>query len=188
MIDWLLKHPILIFVIIMAVSSLLKKVKASDETPSAPAERPPLDDTDDGERTRRLQEEIRRKIAERRGLAVPPPVPVAPPALPVWADKEEGSPWVYKREEPPPIVMEVPAIDPILERQRALAEQLAALQLRQATVSKASQEAWAPRVPVAAAASTNFEEINWLRELRNARSLRKAIILREVIGPPVALR
>ncbi|HTJ78897.1 MAG TPA: hypothetical protein VL357_07855 [Rariglobus sp.] len=186
--EWLLKHPILIFVIVMVVSSLLKKMKAPEETPSSSKDLEPRGDgVDDSERTRRLQEEIRRKIAERRGQPVLPPVLVSGPETSVWTEKEE-EPWAYRREEPPPVVEEAAAIDPILERQRALAEQLAALQLHHATVSKASQEAWAPRVPVSASASINFEEMNWLRELRSARSLRKAIILREVIGPPVALR
>jgi len=190
MIDWILKHPVLIFLVIAGVSSLLKKLKPQldEEKPAPPADpRTVQGDFDEIERTRRIQDDIRRKIAERRGqLATPPPVPVSEPEPSRWAEKEEES-WTYRQEEPSPVV-ETVAVDPVLERQRALAEQLAALQARHAAMSKASQAAWASELPAPAAASTNLEEVNWLRELRSARSLRKAIVLREVIGPPVALR
>ena len=190
MIDWLLKHPMVIFVIIAGVSSLLKKLKPEldEEKPATPADSRTLQkDFDEIERTRRIQEEIRRKIAERRGLVSAAPAPVAAPEAPKAAFREASVvPSSHYHAEPPPLAQEE-AINPILERQRALAEQLAALQARHATVSRASQEAWAPALATPAV-SVNFDETRWLGELRNARVLRKAIILREVLGPPVGLR
>ena len=184
--EWLLKHSVMIFLIIAGVSSLLKKLKPEldEEKPAPPADPRMLQqDFDEIERTRRIQEEIRRKIAERRGLVTVHPVPESPKTAWVDAPVERSTP--YRAE--PPIFVQEEATDAILERQRALAEQLVALQARHATVSRASQEAWAPALATAAV-SVNFDETHWLRELRNARSLRKAIILREVLSPPVALR
>ena len=193
MIDWLLKHPVLIFVIIMVVSSLLKKLKPAAEESSAPQSRPqPYDDSEDAERTRRLQEEIRRKIAERRGQVSPPPMPSQAPEplfpMPSWAEPaEERSP--YKVEEPVARVETVPATDPILEQQRELAEQLAAIKTAQhVAVNRASWQVSKPAETEAEAVIARADDVYGLRELRNARSLRKAIILREVLGPPVALR
>jgi hypothetical protein len=45
-----------------------------------------------------------------------------------------------------------------------------------------------PAETEAEAVVARADDVHGLRELRNARSLRKAIILREVLGPPVALR
>ncbi len=188
--EWLLKHPVVIFLIIAGASSLLKRLKPEldEEKPAPPADSRTLQkDFDEIERTRRIQEEIRRKIAERRGLVTVNPAPTSVPESPKtsWVDTPVERSTPYRAE--PPISVQEEATDAILERQRALAEQLAALQARHATVSRASQEAWAPALATAAV-SVNFDETHWLRELRNARSLRKAIILREVLSPPVALR
>jgi len=188
--EWLLKHPILIFVIIMLVSSLLKHLKSSGGA-QAPSDG---DEGGDYERTRRLQEEIRRKIAERRGQSVPAPAPAMPAETPYsapvspWDEDEDDAP--YKIEEPPPLhpmVRQSVEVDPVLEHQRRLVEQLAALQAQQAEVSRAARAASNP-TPMAPSSAGQPADVYGLRELRNARSLRKAVILREVIGPPVALR
>lgn len=191
--DWLLKHPVLIFLIIAGVSSLLKKLKSQsgEEKPAPPADPRTLQsDFDEIERTRRIQEEIRRKIAERRGQLASQPVPqreLAPLSpSPRWTEAvEERSPY---KVEPPPLA-ETVTIDPLLERQRELAEQLAALKAAQhVAVNRASWAVSKPEETEAEAMAARADDIHGLRELRNARSLRKAIILREVLGPPVALR
>jgi hypothetical protein len=141
------------------------------------------------ENTRRIQEEIRRKIAERRGggQATPPSLPPAMPEAPV-----------MRREQPEPLpsrhLQERRAAEEreaalVLERQRHLAEQLAALQERKAGLARDAKAVWAaqPANPVAASARVR-EETGLLQELRNARSLRRAIILREVLGTPAGLR
>ncbi|MFA6289313.1 MAG: hypothetical protein WC661_18170 [Opitutaceae bacterium] len=194
MIDWLFKHPLIIFLIIMGVSSLIKHLKSSGEAPPPEAgPRPFGGGDDDGERTRRLQEEIRRKIAERRGQAAPPPLPHEEPEplfpTPRWTETvEEPSP--YKLPEPPPLVAALPAVDSVLVRQRELAEQLAALKVAAQQV-EANRVSWAISKPAeteAQATAARAGDVYGLRELRTARSLRKAMVMREVLGPPVALR
>jgi len=197
MIDWLLKHPVLIFLIIAGVSSLLKKLKPQldEEKPAPPADPQTVQgDFDEIDRTRRIQEEIRRKIAERRGQLAPPPMPPQkqePEPLspaPSWSEtSEERSPY---KVEPPPLA-ETVTVDPVLERQRELAEQLAALKLKTAQHVEGNRVSWAISKPVeteAQAVVARAEDVYGLRELRTARSLRKAIVMREVLGPPVALR
>ncbi len=195
MIDWIFKHPVLIFLIIAGVSSLLKKLKPQldEEKPAPPADpRTVQSDFDEIERTRRIQEEIRRKIAERRGQLTPPPVPMqeSEPVYPSprWSETaEKRSPY---KIEPPPLA-ETEMVDPVLERQRDLAGQLAALKLKTAQHVEGNRVSWAISKPVeteAQAVVARAEDVYGLRELRTARSLRKAMVMREVLGPPVALR
>jgi hypothetical protein len=93
-------------------------------------------DMDEADRTRRIQEEIRRKIAERRGEAVPPLVAPRPIAQPI--------PEVIQRrfehvDVPPPLPRKQPSAaaqaardEEVLERQRALQEQMRLLEARKA--------------------------------------------------------
>ncbi|MDP0497146.1 MAG: hypothetical protein Q7Q73_13160 [Verrucomicrobiota bacterium JB024] len=90
--EWLV--PVVVFVIwaINAAISVAKK-KSEEENGGESPQRPftPLNHpaNDDTERTRRIQEEIRRKIAERRGEVVPPSAADTSPA--------------YPQEQPPPL-------------------------------------------------------------------------------------
>ena len=186
MLDWLLKHPVMIFLIIAVVSSLFKKLKPEldEEKPAPPPDPRALQrDFQEIERTRHIQEEIRRKIAERRGAATP----VAAPSL---VRPVAPAPVVVVRhqsEEPPVYEPEKWMDEAVLERQRVLAEQMAALQARRTAVNREAQAVRAPDAKTTVAAKP-LRELSLLQNLRNARSLREAIILREVLGPPVALR
>ena len=161
------------------------------------------------ENTRRIQEEIRRKIAERQGGgAVRPAVspatlaPAAPVAretsaermpttpIPV-ARRRELAPSPYAMDESRRATVEREAAA-VLENQRVLAEQLAALKLRRAEAGSTARSLREGTDELTAAGAAGLreasEEVSLLSELRNARSLRKAIVLREVLGTPVGLR
>ncbi|MBC8008749.1 MAG: hypothetical protein H7067_01470 [Burkholderiales bacterium] len=179
------------------------------------------------ERRRLIQEEIRRKIAERRGQPAPPLPSQAPsmphtprPSIPTF---EPGRP-VF-REEPfepmrpanpfetpppaPPPPMPVPAREvsayddaAALERQRRLTEQLAELETARRQVRRDAQalaETGAqPRTAIEAEAyaarrngdaATAAPSLRGLAaDLRDPRALRRAMVLREVLDAPVALR
>ena len=185
----------IIFIIIAVVSNLLSKAKEDrgvKRTPAAPLR--PADDLDQAERTRRIQEEIRRKIAERRGVALPPPVPAPSLAEVEREPAEEPVEWEMPRElEPPPLPVPMAARTAALEqaRQEELAAQLAALE-----DARAAARATAETIATARAAETNWTETTkpatgasaWRKDLRSAGDLRRAMVLREVLGPPVALR
>jgi hypothetical protein len=100
----------------------------------------------------------------------------------------EGSP--YAMEETRRAAEEREAA--VLASQRELAEQLAALKQRRAESGRSarslreSQET-ALATAVAGQARTG-DDTSWLSDLRNARSLRKAVVMREVLGTPVGLR
>lgn len=152
---------------------------------------------DEAERTRRVQEEIRRKIAERRaggGQAVPPLVAPRPVAQPI--------PEVIRRrfEEPvvpPPLPSKASQTakaerdEEVLERQRALEEQLRLLEARKAEHRRQAVEAAAPLSAASAyrtSAATKTSGANVLADLRAPGGARKAWILREVLGTPAGLK
>ena len=167
------------------------------------------------ENTRRIQEEIRRKIAERQGggpvgagrptaqpaampspvarevapASTPPPVPVPAGPTVVRRREIEGSPYAMEETRRAAEEREAAAV---LASQRELAEQLAVLKQRRAETgrtARALREGQESALATAAAGQARTgDEVSLLSDLRNARSLRKAIVLREVLGTPVGLR
>jgi hypothetical protein len=179
--EWVLDHLQILFLVAIAVVAILQRLKkATGDAGSAPAA--PADPEEEA-RTRRIQEQIRRRIMERRGLAPaeqstteatpsPVPFPAAPPLI------EEVRPF---RVEPPPAVAAA-----------ALAAQSMAAELKrqQEMLQRVSDFEASKRVRTAAAAEsarTTLAE-RPLPDLRSHTGLRRAIVLREVLGPPVGLR
>ena len=180
--DWLLNHPQVLFLIVIAVVAMLQKLKQAHTRDAAgPAS---AADQEDAERTRRIQEEIRRRIRERRALAPtgPPPVseaeePVFPPPPPMI---EEVRPVVV----PPPLPVEdataTAGIAAEFARQQKLLERLQAFKAAHpASVVAAPQMSWEAVTPAAG---------RFVTDLRNPASLRRAIVLREILSPPLGLR
>ena len=151
--------PVVVIVITWFLGALNQAKKKS-------AGRPAPDAGDEAERTRRVQEDVQRKIAERRRAAAPPPLTTArgasgPPAQPVDEEDEEEA---------------------VLQRQQRLAEQMRVLE--EVRASAQVRAAAAASVVEQAGASSR----DWLRELRDPQNARRGIVLREVLGPPVGLR
>lgn len=194
--NWILDHLQLIVIVASAFAWWLtqRRKDSQDEGPPPSAGRRPEADFDDTERTRRIQEEIRRKIAERRGAggapAQPPPVPVR---IPVERPVEAPSLPPRRRMEPEWSEADAAAMD----RQRRLQEQMRAAQERRKAAQAQVQDAFAypasappPRHerPVPGATGRRRGSA-WLQDsLRDPASIRRAIVLREVLGPPVGLR
>ncbi|MFA5056647.1 MAG: hypothetical protein WC485_00915 [Opitutaceae bacterium] len=177
--EWILDHVQVLFAIAIAVVAILQKLKrsrAEEATGEAPAV-----DPQEAERTRRIQEEIRRRIMERRGLAPAAPAPPemeeipAPPPM-----MEEVRPYVV---EPPLPFLEMPAAPDRaaeLARQQQMLQQLRELE---------SARSMLPAAAVAPGGSPASAPANWLHaELRQPSGLRRAVILREILGPPVGLQ
>jgi len=171
-----------------------------DNRPSRPSQTRELtpssrdgEDPEQTERVRRIQEEIRRKIAERRGQPAPPslPVPDAEPSYnpydPVFREEPESIPSQSRRE-----VMAQEDDSAALNRQRELAEQLEQLEERKLEFRRQAQAAAKIGTLEAAhsyaLASTYGERKHLAVELRNPLALRRAMVLREILGTPVGLR
>jgi hypothetical protein len=186
---------ILIFVAVV-ISMMTKAASAAAKRPPTPTS----GDIDQAERTRRIQEEIRRKIAERRGgLTQPaemdapaeeatPPVfgrPVVQPLDPFGGPRDRRPRAFEPRAPKPPPLPAGPSAEQV--RQEELTAQLAALREAQATarttaLARADETNWTESTRTASGPSA------WRSDLRSPADLRRAIVLRELLGPPVALR
>lgn len=192
--DWILDNFKLIFLVAGAFAywyAQRKKERAENDTRDRqeprrmPAERNSTDDRQ--EQVRRIQEEIRRKILQRAGLPDPERTsPVAPYAAP---PEEPAAP------APPPLPPVRQASRQYwdaseTERQRELADRFRALeQQRQSGASRVDTGAGlAPIASQSIAAQAAAENANVRRDLADTLALRRAVILREVLGPPVSLR
>ncbi len=200
--NWIFEHIQVIILVGGAIAYWLnQRRKANEEAeaeqrglmtpPEMPQTHAPADD--EAERVRRIQEEIRRKILERMGGGAPKPPPspmseVEPedafedepmPSRP--AARAEAHAQTSAREQAATLDQA------ILARQQQLAEQMRELSAMRglapdkvATDAEAA-EAQSPTSETAARGSL-------LAELRNPASVRRAIVLREVLGTPVGLR
>jgi hypothetical protein len=158
-------------------------------------------DADDEMRAEQVREEIRRKIAERRGEQAP--AEWSPPPLMPEPEEERTfrSPPI---EEPPEMDVPPPVLAPARTRQpepafQVASETLEASLVRQELLAQELQSLNEQRVLASrrAAVVAEGEAViarrdlagNELRhDLRDPRSLRRAMVLREVLGPPVAMR
>lgn len=181
--DWIFDHLQVIFIVGGAIAYWLNQRRKanSDEAPE-PHKDVTFDDPQLAERTRQIREEIRRKIEARaKGYPheQPAPVHVPTPVEPPVIRRTEVAPAVASR-------MEARRQAEILEEQATLAEKL-----REA---EAMRTAAARRREFEAITSDHREEsrsrarVAVVSDLRDPAALRRAFVLREIIGPPVALR
>ncbi|MDB6094681.1 MAG: hypothetical protein JWM32_2243 [Verrucomicrobia bacterium] len=173
---------IVIFVVISVIRTAAKVAKAAGnqaKTPRRSADFDPME----AERTRRIQEEIRRKIAARRGGSV--------------LDESVEAPQPPESEWQRPPVMESEAVPPplawsdgaVLERQNQLARQMRELEeARSQQQRRAAAVASVARADREQAAAVGVMRGDLLADLRSAPTARRAILLREILDKPVALR
>ena len=168
---WLLSQPQLLFFLFVAVVWLLKAVKrmaggaAAPKAQEAAAAGGPGED----ERTRRVREEILRKITERQlGARTAVRVENERRALVAQAAARAAQDYGRALREKESVAIA-----------QSLQERLADLQ--------GAAPAAVPAAVVAAAPAPSAGSI-WLGELRTREAARRAIIAREIMGPPVALR
>jgi len=201
--EWLLERlPILVFVIV-AIVQVARAVMKSREAQTGHERDFP--ETEEEQRVREIQEQLRRTIATRRGqpdTAPPEPAPAgqfsAPPVLrPASAGPEEPSfrrqRESFDRESPAPVAAPVVALrNAELERQAALEEEMRRLsEAREEARRRAAQIARAAPGQVKAggrAAASVGAGPGLLGDLNSPQQLRRAIVLREVLGPPLSLR
>jgi len=200
---WITEHLQIIIGVAAAIAYFLnrRRAAAAEEDSAAPTS----ESLEQEARTRRIQTEIRRKIAERRapantpgatrasGDAIPPLPPTRIPPIdpfggPMRKILKEIERAAQERPQPQydPTIPETTA----LERQKALQEQLKTLEAARAAEQRRAAEIaaarHAQREPVMSALT--FEPGDLRARLRDPKELRRTILMRELLGPPVALR
>jgi hypothetical protein len=200
---WIIQFlPLLVFVFIaVSIGRAINRARQQSMEHEAGA-----DDSEEQRRVRQIQERIRRLAAERRGEVEPAPESAAPefePPLARRAGPEEGSfgpmggplrrviEELERRAEPvrrPPPLVEVTSAE--LERQQRLAEEMRALEeSRLVAQRRAAKLAEAVRVDAESErGKMGPTRKQLLEDLTDRQKLRRAFVLREVLGPPVSLR
>jgi hypothetical protein len=142
-------------------------------------------DAGEAERTRRVQEEIRRKILARMERANAPAAMPRPAAQPVTRASQPSRPT------PPPLPAaraQPPAApyDESADAYRNAMEKLAEMQAFAATANAHNDEAFAQ--PPSETATTTRAPNNLLALLHDVSEIRRAFILREILDKPLSLR
>jgi hypothetical protein len=187
--DWISQHLQIILAAAGAVAWWLNQRKAGKpEESAAPAPEKSFVDPELAERTRRIREEIQRKIEQRmRGYtppaAAPRPEPAAPPVMrevvvktPETATRTRAAATQLEEDRTAGILAEQAALMTRLSQAQALTS--AAQRRSQYETEAAGKEELAKGEVRSALAD----------DLRDPAALRRAFILREILGPPVALR
>lgn len=204
--NWILEHLQILIGAAAAIAYFLNRRRGAAREEEHEAQQPDGGaSAEQAERTRRVQEEIRRKIAERRGIEpvpeqrapaerippfvrpthVPPVDPFGGPMRRVVRKLEEAAARLEERGEDPEEV----ARKAEMARQARLAEKMRELEQERMMQDRRTDEllskARAPQI-VARKSRSDAEDIQ--ARLRDPHELRRAVILREILGPPVGLR
>lgn len=195
---WIVENLFTLLIIASVIAQLVKAVRkqkdGGDEEAgdAAPPKEFEFEDPELAERTRRIREEIQRKIAQRQRGEAPGPASVETDDAPeVAVDEPPG----FTRPAPVP---ERPAVAAaradwdsrrnaeILEQQAALAEKLREAELMKAAAIR--RAAFETHTSDQSAAVRRESRGAILQDLRDPQALRRAFIMREILGPPAALR
>ncbi len=205
--NWIFDNMQLVIVIASAFAWWLNKRRedaALDE--QTPPTKRSNEDYAEVERRRKIQEEIRRKIAERRGEVAPAspqdrsrpspqstqPVEPEEPDIPPFLRELMGMPErrpVAPPVEPPPM----PTTSPGFDRQAEMQAELCKLEEKKKEAEamsanfRAASSRSGPRKRRPSATSGDSGR-DLLATLRDSKSARRAIVLREILDKPVALR
>ena len=191
--NWVFDNIRLIVIVGGAIAYWLnQRRKAKEEEGAARTIVPPSQTNapviDEAERIRRIQEEIRRKILERVG-GVTTPVPTPPPlkAAPQSTMKRVQTAAEAYTESQAEEERLVVADQAMLERQQQLAAKMRELKEQRREHDRPS-EVFAEKTALAMSASGTAVRGSLLADLREPTAVRRAIVLREVLGTPVGLR
>jgi hypothetical protein len=202
MTDWILENLRLVIFLGVILVWIMRSVAGKKSESASPPGSGSAEDPAEAERTRQIQEEIRRRIlARQRGedaapVTVPPPLPPATSAQRQHYDEDLDDP--NYAGEGPNVPMATAAghrqadaaRSAILEQQRLLADQLHALRLARAaggSIAPASPLKLSDQAKARIASHERGCRKELIRDLQSPTSLRRAILLREILGPPVAL-
>ncbi len=196
--DWILNNlenvvvPVIIM-ILYGLGSRAQKKQQEGEASDQPAEE--IETTaDEARRVQEIQEEIRRKIAERMGRTVPPPTPprppVAQPATPPRTQYAEPRPPAQSlsRRTPPPAPRPpiIPAFDQTSHNREIEAKMRKVRELEAKIKTKPLEAAvWGARNKTNPKGQLRKE---LFKDLASPIGQKKAILVSEILGSPVGIK
>lgn len=203
--DWILENlenvvvPIIILILYGLGSVAQKKDNKDKQGKAGPVTEA---DPDEARRVREIQEEIRRKIAERTGRTPPPPIrksPVSererPPAIPNYRESRKQAPKSFRKfpsakRQPPPPPARPPAF-PTETHQREIEAKLRKVKELEAKVKtkkiRSIDHSWDIRQHRPDPSSSELRK-QLFKDLAQPLGQRKAILLSEILGRPVGIK
>ena len=189
---WIFENPQILVLIAGAVAYWLnerRKAKEIKQEMEQELNREPTDD-EMAERMRRIQDEIRRKIEERQGGGQPPPLP---PSVPVLRTPPPMPEAPVVRSAPVVVIAEAGTgaaeLERVMEQQRHYAAQLRELESLSRTAPKPAALAAVDSFSGTAATGVTVRRgLGLLEGLRDREALRRAVLLREILGPAKGLQ
>ncbi len=195
--NWIFDNIQLVIIVGSTIAWWLTQRKQGDEETPPPADRPGREkiDFEQLERNRQLREEIRRKREERRDRESGREVTAAgpeegteqiPPMLRELMGIPDPSPRPPKPAPPP-----LPPTNPVVSRQQRMEQEMAELNKKRRAADAMAAKV---KVPVVSSrryrrpSSDSLSDRDFLATLRDPRQARRAVVLREILGKPVALR
>lgn len=198
---WILENLWTLLIIAGVVSQLINAIRGKkDDDADAPPAQPKeyeFEDPELADRTRKIREEIQRKIAERQRGGGVEPAPQAESAAGESVGEEMIPPVVREvvvaRAEPPVTAAASSTTRWDSQRSAEMLEEQAAMmeKLREAELMKAAairRAAFENETKDHQEAGRRQARGQLMTDLRDPAALRRAFVLREVLGPPVAMR
>lgn len=208
--NWIFDNIQLIIIVGSTIAWWLTQRNQEEEDAPKPGERPGRQkiDVEQLERNRRLREEIRRKREARRSGAPEPETATqeressgySGPEVP--QEMAEQIPPVLRElmgipepaPPPPPAPPPIPDVNPVLERQERMQQEMAELEAKRREAEAMAARAGRPggggtrRRRRVSSSATSLDDADFLATLRDPRQARRAIVLREILSKPVAMR
>jgi hypothetical protein len=184
--DWLLHNATKVAAVIFVVASIVRSIRQAREGNATPP--PPAGDLEQERREREVREKIRRRISERQGGAtVAPESP--PPVLAAETTEPETRPSLPRVASAPAVVKPV-SVAAEMERQQRLADELRRIEEAKTLAARRAAHQAAEQTAAAqtTAALRRDARDELLADLREPASVRRAFLLREVLGSPTGLR
>lgn len=169
--EWIFDNFQVVALIAIVIGSLFKKFLEAKAEERQARER--MDDQNDGE----IFDPEEWQVPEQPSPSVPPPL------------YRQAPPPLVRQAVPPALPVEQYEVDAVLKRQLEMQERLRQIRETKA-VTTGGAAATSSRVSAAQSHAKPLVPVKpgLHAALRNGRELRRAVILREVLGPPVGLR
>ena len=189
--EWVLNNleNVIIPIIIMVLYGLgsVGQKKKKDGKPGRSRQQPEVD-PNEARRVREIQEEIRRKIAERTGR-VPPPVPTREPTATKPVPQVETRRFPTPSRQPSRRPEPVPSPPPARSYQDELEAKLKQVKELEAQAASKAQSVGAYSIKQPTRKKMSGELRSQLfADLSNPLGQRKAILVSEILGPPVGIK